>query len=127
MSSIVKQGTVNGYIVDAWSGERSEREFHYKITEHDKAKEPYSSKYSIEILDGVTGYESFYLNKYSMPHYTDPGNEIYSKDWCACGGTPKRWHQMWVYNKDMMEALKERIEEWKKQPWEGEEVADRKI
>ena len=122
---IVKTGIVKGYIIDAWSGtpykwngKRTEKVFHYQIIEHDKAKEPYSSKFSIEILDGVTGYESFYLDKYSMPHYTDPTHGYYNLDWCACAGTYRKYHQLWIYDADMKEALKEYIELWKKEPWE---------
>jgi hypothetical protein len=92
--------------------------FHYVININDLEKNRYASKYDIQILDGVTGYESFYLDKYSISHYADPSSQYYGKDWCACGGTDKRWDTMWIFNSEMMEALKERIEEWIKEPWE---------
>lgn len=54
------------------------------------------------LLDGVTGYESFYLDSFLK---RVRGQQNWA--WCACAGTTGRWDALWIPSHEMKRALAE--------------------
>ena len=84
---------MEGILTDCHTGEERVVYIHYEVVETDGKK-------VFKLLDGPTGYESFYMDS----EYNHLKN-VCDNGWTACGGTAGVWDKLFIPAKEMKEAL----------------------
>lgn len=85
---------VDGYRINCLTGEKTEEKIHYRIDESRSGRKIF------KILNGVTGYESYYVSDLLASK-----SEDLSGFWAACGLTKGRWDGLYVNAKQVNAKL----------------------
>lgn len=85
---------IKGILTNCITNRESTIDLEYEINEQD------NHELVFQLINGVTGYESFYIDKYSkesMPMF----------GWLACAGTPERWATLFIPAEEMKKVFNE--------------------
>lgn len=93
---------MKGILTDCVDGKTREIELDYEIIERDGHK-------IFQLIDAVTGYESFYLDS----KYTQWA-KLLINGWCACAGTKNKYNKLFIPAEEMQNALEPHL---KSQPF----------
>ena len=86
-------GTMKGILTDCRDGTVREIEVDYEIFEKDGHK-------IFQLIGGVTGYESFYLDsKYTRL------DKMLENGWTACAGTKNKYDELFIPAEEMRAAI----------------------
>ena len=83
---------ITGILTNCLTNKESIVELEYEITETDK------HELMFKILNGVTGYESFYIDDYAQVNMPKFG-------WMACAGTQNKYDKLFIPAEEMKKAL----------------------
>ena len=83
---------IKGILIDCVTNKESTVELEYEINEND------SHEFIFKLLNGVTGYESFYIDEYAEENMPMFG-------WLACIGTEGRWDKLFIPAEEMKKAF----------------------
>lgn len=81
---------IKGILTDCNDGKETIVDLEYEIEERDGRR-------LFQLLNGVTGYESFYIDQDNANL-----NRMKEKGWLACAGTKGRWHRLFIPAEEMM-------------------------
>ena len=84
---------MKGILTDCHTGVAQEIEIEYKIVEIEGKK-------IFQLVNGPTGYESFYIHS----EYNHLDN-VCENGWTACCGTAGVWDKLFIHAEEMKEAL----------------------
>jgi hypothetical protein len=84
---------MKGILTDCTTGKDREVEIYYEIIEIEGKK-------VFQLINGVTGYESFYIDS----EYNHIEN-VSDNGWTACAGTKGVWDKLFIPAEEMKEAL----------------------
>ena len=85
---------IKGILTNCVINKESTIELEYEINENDR------HELSFQLIDGSTGYESFYIDDYAEENMPKFG-------WLACAGTPKRWDKLFIPAEEMKKVFDE--------------------
>lgn len=85
---------IKGILTDCVTNKESIIELEYEINEKD------DHSLVFQLINGVTGYESFYIDDYAEENMPMFG-------WLACAGTPKRWDTLFIPAEEMKKVFDE--------------------
>jgi len=83
---------ITGILTNCLTNKESIIELEYEIIETDKHKPIF------KIFNGVTGYESFYIDDYAQENMPKFG-------WMACAGTQNKYDKLFIPAEEMKKAL----------------------
>ena len=83
---------IKGILTDCVTNKEKEVELKYQINENDR------HELIFKLLNGVTGYESFYIDEYAKENMPKFG-------WLACMGTENRWDKLFIPAEEMKKAF----------------------
>ncbi len=86
---------IKGILTNCVTNEEKEVELEYEIEMRDGRR-------IFSLLNGVTGWESFYIDS----EYSDIEG-MRKCGWLACAGTPRRWDKLFIPAEEMQKALKD--------------------
>ena len=84
---------MKGILTDCTTGEDREVDIYYEIVEIEGKK-------VFQLINGVTGYESFYIGS----EYNHVEN-VCDNGWTACAGTKGVWDKLFIPAEEMKKAL----------------------
>ena len=84
---------MKGILTDCYTGEDREIEIDYRIVK-------IRGKNIFQLINGVTGYESFYISS----EYNHLEN-VCDNGWTACSGTKGVWDKLFIPAEEMKKAL----------------------
>lgn len=91
--------SINGVLTDCITGKESVVDLDYEIFTHDGLR-------YFQLINGVTGFESFYIDDYkSSKTDTDKLERIRKNGWRACVGTKEVWDELYITSEEMTKAL----------------------
>lgn len=80
---------LKGILTNCVTDKQTEVELEYEITERDGEK-------VFSLLNGVTGWESFYID-----HWSTNLEGMKKSGWLACAGTKGRWDKLFIPAEEM--------------------------
>ncbi len=86
---------IKGILTNCVTNEEKEVELEYEIEMRDGRR-------IFSLLNGVTGWESFYIDS----EYSDIEG-MRKCGWLACAGTPRRWDKLFIPAEEMQKSLKD--------------------
>ncbi len=102
--SLEKEGwkDMKGILTDCVTEKESEIELEYEIVKKD-------GKRILYLLNGVTGYESFYIDKVSLPkgllEFETDLKAMTERGWLACMGTKNKWDKLFISGEEMKKVF----------------------